>query len=55
MPVGGRDGGPLEVRLTREKFDQLTDALYQRCRLPLDQVRGGKGGGGGTSQCLQGG
>lgn len=38
MPIGGPKGGPLEVTLTRAKFDELAADLYRRCRLPLDQA-----------------
>ncbi|GIL87150.1 hypothetical protein Vretimale_14267 [Volvox reticuliferus] len=38
MPVGGPGGGPLEVRLTRTQLDELTQELWRRCRLPLDQA-----------------
>lgn len=38
MPIGGPKGGPLEVTLTRAKFDDLAGELYRRCRLPLDQA-----------------
>ncbi|KAG2495678.1 hypothetical protein HYH03_006278 [Edaphochlamys debaryana] len=39
MPVGGPGGGPLEARLTREALDsQLSQELWRRCRLPLDQA-----------------
>lgn len=36
MPVGGPDGGPLRVELTRARFDALCEDLYRRARLPLD-------------------
>jgi hypothetical protein len=38
MPIGGPNGAPLEVTLTRAKFDELALELYRRCRLPLDQA-----------------
>ncbi|GLI64484.1 hypothetical protein VaNZ11_007759, partial [Volvox africanus] len=38
MPVGGPGSGPLEVRLTRTQLDDLTQELWRRCRLPLDQA-----------------
>ncbi|GIL56890.1 hypothetical protein Vafri_12177, partial [Volvox africanus] len=38
MPVGGPGGGPLEARLTRTQLDELTQELWRRCRLPLDQA-----------------
>ncbi|KAG2453319.1 hypothetical protein HYH02_001543 [Chlamydomonas schloesseri] len=39
MPVGGRGGGPLEVTLTRSTLEEeLTQELWRRCRLPLDQA-----------------
>ncbi|KAG2438835.1 hypothetical protein HXX76_005375 [Chlamydomonas incerta] len=39
MPVGGRGGGPLEVTLTRDTLEEeLTQELWRRCRLPLDQA-----------------
>ncbi|EFJ48180.1 Hsp70 protein Hsp70D [Volvox carteri f. nagariensis] len=38
MPVGGPGGGPLEVRLSRTQLDELTQDLWRRCRLPLDQA-----------------
>ncbi|PNW75659.1 hypothetical protein CHLRE_12g535700v5 [Chlamydomonas reinhardtii] len=39
MPVGGRGGGPLEVTLTRDMLEEeLTQELWRRCRLPLDQA-----------------
>jgi hypothetical protein len=38
MPIGGPGGGPLELTLTRAKFDELAAELYRRCRMPLDQA-----------------
>ena len=44
IPGGAANGGPLQVVLTQEKLEELTLELWRRCRLPLDQVRGGEGG-----------
>lgn len=38
MPVGGPDGGPLQVVLTRAALEKVTEDLWRRARLPLDQV-----------------
>lgn len=36
MPIGGPSGGPLRVELTRSRFDELSEELFKRARLPLD-------------------
>jgi hypothetical protein len=38
MPVGGPGGGPLQVTLDQQGFDELSTELFQRARLPLDQA-----------------
>lgn len=38
MPVGGPGGGPLQVTLDQDLFDDLSTELFQRARLPLDQA-----------------
>ncbi|GFR43025.1 hypothetical protein Agub_g4026, partial [Astrephomene gubernaculifera] len=38
MPVGGPGGSPLTARLTRAQLDLLSEGLWRRCRLPLDQA-----------------
>jgi hypothetical protein len=38
MPVGGPQGGPLQVTLDQSMFDQLSTELFQKARLPLDQA-----------------
>jgi hypothetical protein len=38
MPVGGPNGGPLQVSLNQAQFDELSTELYQKVRLPLDQA-----------------
>jgi molecular chaperone DnaK (HSP70) len=30
--------GPLLLEMSRDKFEELSNELWQRCRLPLDQV-----------------
>jgi hypothetical protein len=36
MPIGGPNGGPLRVTLTRQQLDDLGEDLFRRARLPLD-------------------
>ncbi|GBF90941.1 molecular chaperone [Raphidocelis subcapitata] len=36
MPIGGPNGGPLRVTLTRQQLDGLGEDLFRRARLPLD-------------------
>ncbi|KAL6761638.1 Hsp70 protein-domain-containing protein [Haematococcus lacustris] len=38
MPVGGPQGGPLEVPFTRKQLEQLTQPLWRQARLPLDKA-----------------
>ena len=38
MPVGGPNGGPLQVTLTQQQLDAMSEGLFRRCRLPLDQA-----------------
>lgn len=38
MPVGGPNGGPLQVSLNQAQFDELSTELFQKARLPLDQA-----------------
>jgi hypothetical protein len=38
MPVGGPNGGPLQVSLSQAQFDELSTELFQKARLPLDQA-----------------
>lgn len=38
MPVGGPNGGPLQVQLDQSTLDQLSTDLFRRARLPLDQA-----------------
>eukprot|EP00878_Enallax_costatus_P032537 GHUV01035765.1.p1 GENE.GHUV01035765.1~~GHUV01035765.1.p1 ORF type:complete len:501 (+),score=142.98 GHUV01035765.1:78-1505(+) len=38
MPIGGPDGGCLQVQLDQQTFDDLSTDLFRRARLPLDQA-----------------
>jgi hypothetical protein len=38
MPIGGPGGGPLQVTLTQQQLEQLSEELWRRCSLPLEQV-----------------
>jgi hypothetical protein len=38
MPVGGPGGGPLSVTLTQAQLDSMSEGLFRRARLPLDQA-----------------
>lgn len=38
LPVGGPKGGQLELTLSRAQFEAMSGTLWQRARLPLDQV-----------------
>lgn len=38
MPIGGPDGGPLQVPLDQQTLDDLSTDLFRRARLPLDQA-----------------
>lgn len=36
--MGGPGGGPLQVSLDQDQFDELSTELFQQARLPLDQA-----------------
>lgn len=38
--MGGPDGSPLQVVLTRQKLEEITEHLWRRASLPLDQACG---------------
>ena len=38
MPLKGRDGQPIQVVLTQQKFEELSADLFRRARLPLDEA-----------------
>jgi hypothetical protein len=69
VPSPKPGASPLEVHLTRQKFEQLTNDLFDRCRLPLeracwqagvdlvaasDQAAASRRKGGTPQACLQG-
>ena len=38
MPFKGRDGKPIEAVLSQQDFENLSQELFERARLPLDEA-----------------